>query len=625
VRNSGGLILTEEENQPAPATQQTTWRELVPLSDLESYDEQALDDLRQGRLESCFGAHFAGLTLPPNLRLPGLPGEPMRLLHRILALDPAGGRYGLGLIRAEADIRPDDWFLTCHFVDDMVMPGTLMYECCAHTLRILLQRLGWISEKHDVCYEPVLGQEAVLKCRGPVTPTTRHVIYEVFLKEIGYNPEPYVVADALMYADDRRIVSFKGMSMKMTGITQSELESFWHQRRSQPAGASQPSVRVAKQQLVFDRDQLLAFALGNPSEAFGKPYQPFDRDRFIARLPNPPYLFMDRVTHAEHKPWKLAPGGWIEAEIDITPEAWYFRANRCPSMPYCVLLEIALQPCGWLAAYAGSALKADQDLRFRNLGGSATILQEVSPQLTTLTTRARLTQVATAGDMIIEHFDFEIRQAEQKIYAGSTYFGFFTLAALNEQVGLQEDERNRYIPPDDVIRQAHTHRMGAIHPLDPQDLKAAPAPGLNMPGAALMMVDRIDAYHPSGGPRGLGYIKGSKQVNPQEWFFKAHFYQDPVWAGSLGIEAFLQLVRYAAIRRWKRLSQTHRLELATGVSHSWIYRGQVLPTNRRVGIEAVITQIGDNDRPQMTASGYLQVDGLYIYKMENYGYRLVPV
>ena len=70
----------------------------------------------------------------------------MQLVHRVTELDPKGGRYGLGLIRAEADIHPDDWFLTCHFVDDRVMPGTLMYECCMHTLRIFLLRMGWVAE-----------------------------------------------------------------------------------------------------------------------------------------------------------------------------------------------------------------------------------------------------------------------------------------------------------------------------------------------------------------------------------------------------------------------------------------------------------------------------------------------
>ena len=69
----------------------------------------------------------------------------MRLIDRVVELDPAGGRYGLGKIAAEADVHPDDWYLTCHFVDDRVMPGTLMYEYCLHTLRVFLLRLGWVG------------------------------------------------------------------------------------------------------------------------------------------------------------------------------------------------------------------------------------------------------------------------------------------------------------------------------------------------------------------------------------------------------------------------------------------------------------------------------------------------
>src|SRR5205085_2248997 len=76
--------------------------------------------------------------------------------------DPAGGRYALGLIRAEADIHPDDWFLTCHFVDDPVMPGTLMYECCLHTLRVALLRLGWVGDKSAVVCEPLPGRASRL-------------------------------------------------------------------------------------------------------------------------------------------------------------------------------------------------------------------------------------------------------------------------------------------------------------------------------------------------------------------------------------------------------------------------------------------------------------------------------
>ena len=245
VRNSGGIILTEEETITLPGKKTSDWKDLVPVY-TESYDDEAVEALRQGDLAACFGPLFDGVELAELLKLPG--GR-MKLIDRILALDPQGGRYGLGLIRAEADINSDDWFLTCHFMDDMVMPGTLMYECCVHTLRVFIQRMGWVTAKSGVCYEPVVGIESVLKCRGPVTPDTRHVWYEITIKEIGYAPEPYVIADALMYADGHRIVSFKDMSMKMTGITREEIEAVWEKAGLRAQGSE---VRRQKKE---DRDQ----------------------------------------------------------------------------------------------------------------------------------------------------------------------------------------------------------------------------------------------------------------------------------------------------------------------------------------------------------------------------------
>ena len=215
VRNSGGIILTEEDRSAGAAIDGTPYTPLLPLSS-EAYDDNQLEALRRGDARDCFGPAFESIRLVEPLRLPA---DRMRLIHRILALDPTGGRFGKGIVKAEADIRPDDWFLTCHFVDDMVMPGTLMYECCAHTLRVLLLRMGWITDKADVAYEPVQGIDCSLKCRGPVTPKTRHVHYAVEIKEMGYHPEPYVIVDAHMHADDHYIVFFKDMSMQITGVS----------------------------------------------------------------------------------------------------------------------------------------------------------------------------------------------------------------------------------------------------------------------------------------------------------------------------------------------------------------------------------------------------------------------
>jgi 3-hydroxymyristoyl/3-hydroxydecanoyl-(acyl carrier protein) dehydratase len=146
-----------------------------------------------------------------------------------------------------------------------------------------------------------------------------------------------------------------------------------------------------------------------------------------------------------------------------------------------------------------------------------------------------------------------------------------------------------------------------------------------MPAKALLILDQIDMYIPSGGPEGLGFIRGLKKVDPTEWFFKAHFFQDPVCPGSLGIESFLHLIRFIALDRFKHLKRSHHLELLTKVPHNWIYRGQILKLNKIIEAEAVVTKIVDKPNPEIIANGYLKVDGLYIYKMDNFGFKLVPV
>ncbi|MBW2439823.1 MAG: type I polyketide synthase [Deltaproteobacteria bacterium] len=617
VKNSGGIILSEEDRQPVAGKKPADWLDLVPMQ-TESYDDLAVEALREGNLAHCFGRHFSGITLAESLRLPS---DRMKLIDRILELDPEGGKFGLGLIRAQADIHPDDWFLTCHFVDDMVMPGTLMYECCAHTLRVFVQRMGWVTERPGAYYEPVLGVESTLKCRGPVTPDTRQVVYEIEISAIGYNPRPYVIADAHMYADGHRIVHFKDMSMQMSGITRDEIEKLWKKKAIAPT----PGPTQLSRSVVFDRDHMLEFASGRPSRAFGAPYEPFDQNRFIARLPRPPYLMIDRVRRIQPRAWELKPAGWIEAEYDVPPDAWYFRADRTTAMPLSIIMEVALQPCGWLAAYMGSALKSDNDLRFRNLGGRATLFQEIRPEAGTVMIKSRLTQASEAADMIIEHYEFEVRQADHKLYAGNTYFGFFTADALARQEGIRRADLAVYNPTPAELQSSRPADLVDCAPLSPSDTRYDPESGLVLPARAIRMLDRIETYLADGGFKNLGFVRGSKRVDSREWFFRAHFYQDPVCPGSLGIESFIQLLKYAARQRWPELIETHRFSLLTEDTHSWIYRGQILPTNRLITVEASITGIEDAPVPTMTADGYLQVDGLYIYKMENFGIALLPL
>ena len=573
-----GIKLNQWEKQLSQGKLPQTWPRWVDMQQ-ESYNEAQLNQLRKGDLH-CFGSAFKhrvskALTIPQGK---------MNLVHRVSCIEPQGGRFGLGRIVAEADIAADDWFLTCHFVDDKVMPGTLMYECCNHTLRLFLMRMGWISEAATSWWGPVQGVQTRLKCRGQVLDSTSVVTYEIVIQEMGYRPEPYAIAEANMYADGKFIVRFDQMSIQLNGSDQHVLQKIW-----------QKSVTPKKKTAIYDKSRIVAFSEGLPSVAFGDRYQVFDQQRKIARLPRDPYAFLDRITAVSGEPWVMQAGASAQAQYDVPEDAWYFEQNRQESMAFAILLEIALQPCGWLAGYVGSALSSDVDLRFRNLGGKATQYLAVTPRSGTLTIDVRLTRVSSSAGMIIQSYDMSVCGAEGLVYEGVTDFGFFSQQALDNQVGV----------------------VGAtLHDIADMPWQDYPvyAP---YPDRQMRMQDHISLFQPDGGPSGLGLIRGHKQIDAHEWFFKAHFYQDPVNPGSLGLEAMMQLLKVLAVYRWKGNESMQFQSVALDESHEWVYRGQVVPINKDVTVEAWLTEV-DDTKQILWADGVLQVDGKVIYQMKRF-------
>ncbi|MFO1042087.1 MAG: beta-ketoacyl synthase N-terminal-like domain-containing protein [Planctomycetaceae bacterium] len=617
-----GIVHTALDKRPRPGVRPDDWSDPVPMT-VESYDDDQLLALRRGHLASCFGPAFESIPLQTPVTIPGLVGDNgdargrMWLVDRILKIDPTGGKFGLGTILGELDIHPDDWFLTCHFCDDQVMPGTLMYECCMHTLRVYLLRMGWIGEARQVAYEPIPEVRSRLKCRGQVLAGTKKVWYEVTLKEVGYgrsskdsdqsDQAPYCLADALMYADGKPIVEITDMSVRLSGLTRDAIEALWQARR--PAAPLSPV--YDRRPAIFDTERITAFAIGKPSEAFGDRYLPFDGERKIARLPGPPFQFLDRVVSIQNcQPWVLQAGGEIVAQYDVPVDAWYFASNRQPTMPFAVLLETSLQPCGWLAGYLGSALTSDTDLSFRNLGGTAIQYREVTPTSGTLSTTVKMTRVSNSAGMIIQHYDFDLRCGGEPVYVGNTYFGFFSKAALANQIGIREA-----IP----YQPSAEEKNRCIRGMYPQD-----AP---FPDPQFRMIQRIECLVPDGGPYGKGCVIGTMPVDPEAWFFKAHFYEDPVVPGSLGLESFWQLVKVFAAHRWQlgpgakfftpAIHETTNAVPTPADKHEWVYRGQVIPRDQLVTVTTVIRQIDDEQR-RVTAEGYLSVDGRVIYQMKNF-------
>lgn len=626
IANNGGLILTEESLKAKKGYRDPQMADFVPLS-ASSYSLEQVDALRRGDLVACFGNDFAGLPLRNPVSLPtGL----LRLIHSIPKCDPYGGRWGLGEVVAEAAVHPDDWYLTCHFVDDMVMPGTLMYECCSQALRFLLTRLGWIGEAEEIAYEPVVGVKAILKCRGPVLQTTKIVRYQVEIKEMGYNPAPYVIADAIMFADGKRIVGFENVSMQLTGTNREKLESLWSSRTVDKCEVDPTNLQGADGRLgikpdwqapksLFNEEQFHQFAVGKPSLAFGPEFADFD-NKYIARLPGIPYQFVNRIVSSEHPFLKTTPGGWTEAQYDVPSNAWYFKANKSGNMPFCVLNEIALQVCGWVSSYAGSSQHSNEPLKYRNLGGTSTLYREITSQDGRLTIRVRLTKSSEAGGLIVQSFDMWLGKDRETIYEGKTTFGFFTQKALDEQVGVRNYQQNFWLPPEEVEKEV----LNITHPLSPFDETFEQDHTLTLPGKALLMLDDYQWY-PQGGFKGLGAVVAHKVIDPQEWFFTAHFFGDPVMPGSLGLEAFLQALKIAALKVWPDLVDTYHFSaILSGEPHTWLYRGQVVRSNSKTTVRVNITERERGERIYLKADGFLQADDLVIYELHDFAVELIP-
>jgi 3-hydroxymyristoyl/3-hydroxydecanoyl-(acyl carrier protein) dehydratase len=194
-----------------------------------------------------------------------------------------------------------------------------------------------------------------------------------------------------------------------------------------------------------------------------------------------------------------------------------------------------------------------------------------------------------------------------------TGFGCFSTRALAAQVGLPGPDKESFEPSG----------------IFPMDLTSRPprffGGSARLPDSDLLMIDRITAWWPKGGRAQLGRVRAEKDVNPSEWFFKAHFFQDPVMPGSLGLAALLQLLQLMMLHREDdRAFRRPRFEpLASGREIVWKYRGQVTPDRKCVGLEVEITSIEPDEHGLMvTAAGWLFVDGLPIYSLPHFTMRM---
>ncbi|MGH1345638.1 MAG: beta-ketoacyl synthase N-terminal-like domain-containing protein [Nannocystales bacterium] len=577
-----------------------------------SFTQAQIEAFADGRPWECFGEGFEHSQT--HSHTPTIQGGRMLFLEEVTEFDASGGPWGRGYMRARTPVKPDDWYFDGHFKNDPCMPGTLMFEGCFQALSLYLSALGYTLRRDSWRFQPVPGEPIEMRCRGQVTPTSKELTYEVFVEEIVAGPVPTIYADLLCTVDGRKAFHAKRVGLQL--VPDWPLETWTHLLEGHVEPKPVATVTTEEGEFAFDYKSLLACAWGRPSEAFGPMYRPFDSHRSAPRLPSPPYHFMSRILELKGDIGVAKAGAEVVVEYDVPADAWYLHDNGVATMPFAVLLEAALQPCGWLASYVGSVLEYDKDLLFRNLDGTGTQLREVFADAGTLRTEVKLTALSKAGGMVITSFDVVMLQGSERVYTLKTVFGCFPEEAFEDQAGLPISDADRAL-----VEQPNTEVI---------DLDARPASlyreGATLPGSKLDMLNRITGVWPQGGEAGLGAMRAEKDVRASDWYFKAHFFQDPVQPGSLGIEAMIQLLQaYMLVEGMDAGVPTPRFEpLAVGHEMTWRYRGQVTPRNELVHCTLEITEKGrDEAGPFAIATASLWVDGLRIYSAEGLGMRIV--
>ncbi|QDU59364.1 Phthiocerol/phenolphthiocerol synthesis polyketide synthase type I PpsA [Planctomycetes bacterium Pan216] len=588
LEESGGVVWSIETAEAPPEGRVD---EPVVAHVPRSLGRAQVDALFRGDVVGCFGTDYAMAKTHSRTPTPTTPR--MQLVHEVEVIDPHGGPWKRGYMRAIRDIAPDDWFFEGHFLNDPVMPGTLICDSVQQCMAIYLTAFGYTLERDGWQFEPLAEQEFELRCRGQVLPNSKRMVTELWIREVHEGPEPILIASVLCTVDGLKALNCPRIAIKLAPDSLLDLESI-------VPDASAVDRVVTLDGLPLDERALQSCATGRPSDAFGKLYERFDGPDSCPRLPSPPLHQMTRVTGLDAEPGVVRVGSSVVVEYDVPPDAWYFTESGSGTMPFGLLLETNLQPCGWLATFGGTPVRSEQRLYFRNLDGKGIVHRDVGPDTGTLVTRTELTKHNRFGGTTIVAFRTECHAGAERVSEFETSFGFFTRDALAGQVGLPptEEEQSALAAPSDY--QVDLTLPGA----------------LGVGTGRLCMIHRVTGYWPRGGSAGLGRFRAERDIAPDDFYFKSHFFQDPVQPGSLGLEAMVQLQRYA-MESQGLLPSGHDIRfeaLGTEEEVAWTYRGQVLPHSKLVTLELEILEVKRlEDAVTTIARGYLWVDGTRIY------------
>ncbi|WP_109524416.1 MULTISPECIES: beta-ketoacyl synthase [Nocardia] len=373
----------------------------------------------------------------------------------------------------------------------------------------------------------------------------------------------------------------------------------------EPAGAS-VGPGAAATGLLLNEFHMTHLSRGDQAIAMGPEFAEYTGVR-ATRLPTGGLLLVDRVIEFDGERGRLDSASYT-TEYDSPADSWYYADTANDSMPHFVYMETSLQAALLMGYYAGPTLtQAGTTLSLRNLGGTATVLRQVDLRDATIEQSSRLLSTTILPGSSLQTFDYTLSVDGEPFYRGETMFGYFSDQALANQTGL---DAGRTKPA-----WLSENPSAAVRSVDVAARRADPSAPL-CARRNLTLIDRVDVVD-GGGEFGEGYLHSLRVIDPSDWYFARHFHLDPVIPGSLGVESVIH-----AIQEWM-LDAGHAdtmtdpvFRIPRDIAFSWRYRGQFLPTDGTVELEAHIKSVTrTHDGVVVVADGSLWKPGLRIYEL----------
>ncbi|MFF0543613.1 beta-ketoacyl synthase [Nocardia thailandica] len=370
---------------------------------------------------------------------------------------------------------------------------------------------------------------------------------------------------------------------------------------------------LATGDLLLSEFHMTHLARGDQAIALGPEFAPYTGVR-ATRLPTGGLLLVDRVLDFDGERGRLDTAAYT-SEYDSPADSWYYADTANESLPHFVYMETSLQAALLMGYYAGPTLtQPGTTLSLRNLGGTATVLRRVDLRDKTIHQRSRMLSTTILPGSSLQTFDYTLSADGEPFYRGETMFGYFSDEALANQTGL---DAGRPAPS-----WLSANPGGPVRVIDVAARRADPAAPL-CARRALALIDTVEVVD-GGGRYGEGYLHSLREIDPSDWYFERHFHLDPVIPGSLGVESVIHAVQEWILDAGFAEDLTDPVfSIPAGIEFTWRYRGQFLPTDGTVELEAHIKEVRRGPRGvTVLVDASLWKPGLRIYELLDLGVEL---